>query len=103
MSGEKRNHFTGAEKIRILKEHLVEGKAVSDVCDQHGVNPTVFYRWQQELFERGATVFERKGGNGSSRLEDKIEGLEAKLSRKNEVLSELMEEHVALKKSLGET
>jgi hypothetical protein len=28
--------------------------------------------------------------------------LEAKLTRKHEVLSELMEEHIALKKELGE-
>ena len=32
----------------------------------------------------------------------KIEQLEAKLHRKNEVLSELMEEHTLLKKELGE-
>jgi len=34
--------------------------------------------------------------------EKMIASLEAKLSRKNEVLSEVMEEHVRLKKSLGE-
>jgi hypothetical protein len=32
-----------------------------------------------------------------------VAALEEKLARKNEVLSELMEEHVALKKSLGES
>jgi hypothetical protein len=36
-------------------------------------------------------------------LERKVSALEEKLARKNEVLSELMEEHVALKKSLGES
>jgi transposase len=35
------------------------------------------------------------------RLEKKVAELEEKLARKNEVLSELMEEHVALKKALG--
>src|SRR5208282_2098016 len=34
-------------------------------------------------------------------LERKVSALEEKLARKNEVLSELMEEHVALKKVLG--
>jgi len=33
---------------------------------------------------------------------DKIKALEQKLQRKHEVLSELMEEHVKLKKNLGE-
>ena len=36
------------------------------------------------------------------RLEKRISALEQKLSKKNEVLSELMEEHITLKKSLGE-
>jgi hypothetical protein len=36
-------------------------------------------------------------------LEKKVAELEQKITRKNEVLSELMEEHVCLKKSLGET
>jgi transposase len=36
-------------------------------------------------------------------LEKKIDALEQKLQRKNEVLSELLEEHTRLKKELGET
>ena len=34
-------------------------------------------------------------------LQKRAQALEEKLARKNEVLSKLMEEHVALKKSLG--
>ena len=40
--------------------------------------------------------------SSSSRRNTPVKNLEEKLARKNEVLSELMEEHVALKKSLGE-
>jgi hypothetical protein len=36
-------------------------------------------------------------------MEQRIQGLEKRLQRKHEVLSELMEEHIALKKSLGES
>jgi hypothetical protein len=38
----------------------------------------------------------------SSKLEQKVLKLEKKLAQKNEVLSELMEEHIALKKTPGE-
>jgi len=38
----------------------------------------------------------------TSRLEKRVADLESRLARKHEVLSELMEEHVALKKKLGE-
>lgn len=102
MSNNRKN-FTSREKVMILKHHLLEQVPVSDLCDKYGMHPTVFYRWQKEFFEKGVSVFESsRRDSASRRLERKVVELEEKLSRKNEVLSELMEEHVALKKSLGE-
>jgi transposase-like protein len=98
----KRRHFSAEEKVAILKKHLLEKVPVSNLCDQHGLHPTVFHRWLKEFFEGGAVVFQRSKDNGSTKLEKRISQLEQKLSHKNEVLSELMEEHVKLKKSLGE-
>ena len=99
----QRRRLTPEQKIAILKAHLVDQKPISDLCDQHGIQPSQFYRWQQEFFERGGLVFESRGEQPSTHLERKVAALEEKLARKNEVLSELMEEHVALKKSLGES
>jgi len=107
-STKQRRHFTGQEKVAILRRHLVDKVAVSDLCEEHGIHPTLFYRWQKDWFEQGAVVFDApRGRNGSAqRGEDaaakRIAALEDKLRRKDEVLGELMEEHVALKKSLGE-
>jgi transposase len=53
------------------------------------------------LFENGAVALERKNSNSNGAEQRKIAALEAKLTRKNEVLSELMEEHVKLTKTLG--
>lgn len=97
----QRRHFTPEQKIAILKAHWVDQKPVSDLCDQHGIQPSQFYRWQQEVLERGKTLFESRSPKASAHLERRVAELEQKLARKNEVLSELMEEHVALKKSLG--
>jgi transposase len=48
-------------------------------------------------------AFERPGKPRENGVrEQRIVFLESKLQRKDEVLAELMEEHVALKKSLGE-
>jgi transposase-like protein len=99
----QRRRLAPDQKIAILKAHLVDKKPISDLCDQHGIQPGQFYRWQQEFFERGGLVFESRGEKPSTHLERKVAALEEKLARKNEVLSELMEEHVALKKSLGES
>ncbi|MCK5805578.1 MAG: transposase [Lentisphaeria bacterium] len=102
---EQRKHYRPEEKVSILRRHLLDHVPVSDVCDGAGLAPTVFYRWQKEFFENGASAFERKS-KGRKKQESqqalKVEALEAKLVTKNEVLSELMEEHVKLKKALGE-
>ena len=103
MSGNKRKEFSAEEKIVILKKHLLEKKAVSDICDEHGIHPTMFYRWQDRFFMESASVFEKSKGKPSIQVSRKVAQLEDKLQRKNEVLSELMEEHIALKKSLGES
>ena len=91
--------------MAILREHLIERRPVSEVCDKHGLQPTVFYQWQKKLFEEGAAVFDQPRRKTPRRLSAearRIEALEAKVQEKNEVLAELMGEHVALKKVLGE-
>jgi transposase len=50
----QRKQYTPEEKVAILRRHLVEGVPISDLCDEMGLQPTVFYRWQKELFENGA-------------------------------------------------
>ena len=97
-----RKHYTAEEKVAILRRHLLEGAAVSALCDELGLQPTVFYRWQKELFENGAAAFQSKARTGQQAEQERIEYLEKKIQRKDEVLAELMEEHLVLKKSLGE-
>ena len=99
----QRKHFAAADKVRLLRRHLVEKVPVSQVCEEAGIQPTQFYRWQQIFFENGTAAFERPNGRPkASAHEQRIVFLESKIQRKDEVLAELMEEHVALKRSLGE-
>ena len=100
----QRRHFTGPEKVAILKQHLLDKVPVSDLCDKHDIYATQFYAWLKEFFEHGHAAFDkgRKSKVADNAKDKKIELLEAKLTRKNEVLSELMEEHTQLKKNLGE-
>ncbi len=98
----QRKSFTAAEKVAILRLHLVEKVPVSDLCDKHGMAPNMFYRWQKEFFERGAAAFERSGGSAPRGLELKVAKLQAKLVQKDEVIAEIMQAHVEFKKTLGE-
>jgi transposase len=97
-----RKHYTPTEKVSILRRHLLDQVPVSDLCEEMNLQPTVFYRWQKEFFENGAAAFEKTSTPQKTATEKKIAALEAKLQRKNEVVAELMEEHVQLKKNLGE-
>jgi transposase len=99
-----RRHFSPQEKVAIVKRHLLEGIPVSNLCDEFKINPTLFYQWQRQLFENAHLAFEggRKSKARTDGKEQKILMLEAKLTRKNEVMAELMEAHTLLKKELGE-
>ena len=100
----QRRHFSGTEKVAILKRHLLDKVAVSDLCDELDIYPNQFYAWLKEFFENGHAAFDN--GRKSKAVEDaqlkKVEQLEAKLQRRDSVLAELMEEHTQLKKNLGE-
>src|SRR5450755_1337253 len=97
-----RTHYTAEAKVAILRRHLVEDEPVSKLSDELGIKPTLLYRWQKEFFENGAAAFQNKTRSNAPAEQERIEFLEKRIQRKDEVIAELMEEHVALKKSLGE-
>jgi len=101
----QRRHFSGPDKVAILKRHLLEKVPISDLCDEFGLYPNQLYAWLKEFFENGHLAFDN--GRKSRAVEDakdvKIQKLEAKLQRKDSVLAELMEEHTLLKKEFGES
>jgi transposase-like protein len=99
----ERKHYSAEEKVAILRRHLLDRVPVSDLCEELGLQPTVLYRWQKEFFDNGAIAFQgKRSGPATDEKQKRIEFLEKKVQIKDEVLAELMAEHVALKKSLGE-
>lgn len=97
-----RKHYTAEEKVAVLRRHLVDKEPVSKLCDALALQPTVFYRWQKEFFENGAAAFQTPNRSARQPELERIARLEKKIQTKDEVLAELMAEHIALKKSLGE-
>jgi transposase len=96
-----RQNDTPSEKVAILRRHLIDRVPVSDLCDEHQLSPTLFYLWQKQFFENGPAAFERKNTPVESTHLRTIAALREKLQRKNEVVAELMEEHIQQKKSVG--
>jgi transposase len=101
----ERRYFTPEQKIALLRLHLLEKKPISDSCQEHHLSVNLFYLWQKQLFENGTAAFANTGKRRKAEADAKdrkIAALEDKLRVKNDVLAELMEEHVQLKKGLGE-
>ncbi len=98
----KQKQYQPVEKVAIIRKHLVEKAPVSDLCDKYTIHPSVYYRWQKQFFEGGEKAFAPTNERQAVRqLKQDMAALEAKLARKDEVLGEMMEEYVTLKKSVG--
>ncbi len=41
----QRRHFSGADKVVILKKHLIDHVPVSKLCEEHDLYATQFYAW----------------------------------------------------------
>jgi transposase-like protein len=98
----ERRRFEGTDKVKILREHLLEGKPLSEVCERYGIAATQFYQWQKTFFENGATAFDPPKASKTFALENQVKQLHKKLTHKDEVIAELVEHNIQLKKSLGE-
>jgi len=110
MGNEKgtRRQFTSEDKAEAVKRHVLGGEAVSAICEDFEIAPNLFYRWQKELFDHAALAFEVKGRSSrldgkAHKLEKRVELLEAKLAHKDNVIAEITQEYVALKRVLART
>jgi len=97
----KRRRFSAEEKVRILREHLLEHVPVSDLCEKYEIKPSQYYQWQKLFFENGAEAFTSKRSRSSQGKERQIEQLKDQLTHKDEIIAEVAEAFVTLKKQLG--
>jgi transposase-like protein len=98
----ERKRYSPEEKVKQVRRHLIEKVPVSTICQETGITPVMFYRWQDQLFQNGTAAFDNHKPSPRTGEQARIENLEKKIQQKDEVLVELMAEHIALKKALGE-
>jgi transposase len=99
-----RRHFADQEKVAIIRRHLIDKVSISDLCDELHIYPNQFYDWLKKFFENGHLAFAngRKSKPAQDAPQAKIQKLEAKLQKKNEVMAELMEALTDEKKRNGD-
>jgi transposase-like protein len=107
MVKKSRRHFSPEQKAAIVRRHLVDKVPVSDLCDEHKIQPSMLYTWQKAVVDGAARAFEApaeraRGSSRETELSKRIEQLEAKLAKKDAIIAEISEEYVTLKKELGE-
>ena len=83
----QREHYSPEEKVAIGRRHLLETEPISKLCDELGLKPTVFYRWQKEFFGNGAAAFEQKARPNHSPEQEPIAYLKKKIQTKDKALA----------------
>ncbi len=105
-SKRSRRHYTAEQKAEILKEHLVDKVPVSEVCNKHQLQPSVFYDWLKQVQGNLVGALTTPAPAGPSKREKeltaKVAQLEARLAKKDGVIAEIAAEYTQLKKDLGE-
>jgi len=95
----KRKRYTAEEKIKILREVLEDGKPISQVAESYGLHPNNIFSWRKQLFEDGLEVFQVRRADVSAKAEErKVTELEQRIKEKDEVIAELAQELLGLKK-----
>jgi len=97
--GRKRKRYTSEEKVKILREVLEEGKSISSVAEKHKIHPNLVMGWRKQLFENALQTFEIKRTDITEKAkEKKSKELEDKIRNKDNVIAELAQELLELKK-----
>lgn len=101
-----RRPFTSEQKAEILRRHMVEKVPVSELCNELGLQPSLFYQWQRQAMDNLAGALSGPLPSGPSRREkelgNEVKRLEERLSKKDSVIAEISAEFVNLKKELGD-
>lgn len=109
-----RRHFGDDQKAVIVRRHLADKVPVSDLADEYHIQPSQIYLWVKQLLDQAERAFQKPRDDKRRRtapdpkdrqiaqLEASNAQLTAKLSQKNEVIAELMEDNIRSKKAAGE-
>lgn len=99
---EKRRRYSPQEKVKILLESFNGETTVTDICKKYNIHPNAYYQWKKELFENADSIFADKRLKSSGKKEtEKIKKLEEKLTLKDQLISEIVEENMRYKKKLN--
>jgi transposase len=91
----KASNLSGEERLALILESLRNEQSVSDLCREHGISQTTFYKWRDKFLEGGKKALL---GNGASSKPS--ETSQAKVKELEQVIGRQTVEIQILKKNL---
>jgi transposase-like protein len=67
MSKRSRRKYTTEQKVAILRRHLVDRVPVSELCNELGLQPSVFYQWQRQVHDNLGGALTTPAADGPSK------------------------------------
>jgi len=94
-----RRNYSAKEKFDSVKSVITKTKTTSEICKELNIHPNLFYKWQKDFFDGAFERFSAsKVGRKNIQEKRKNEALESKITKLNEVISEVVNENIDLKK-----
>jgi transposase len=96
----KRKHLTPQQKVIILRELLENQVPISQLAEKYQVHANDIYNWKKKLFEQAEEAFSSKQKPNFAKQDEKQQKLELKLKLKDEIIAELVQENIMIKKNI---
>lgn len=103
MSQEAPRRWTAQQKLAILEEARKGEMTVSEVCRKHDISPTLFYEWEKKMRQGALTSLTARRTQTTRKVKMPTRTpaeAEAEIARLKEVIAELAEENLRIKKGL---
>jgi len=94
-----RRLFTSEQKILIVMEAIRGETSVAEICRQHGIHQTQFYKWNKEFLEAGKKRL--SGDTTREATSDEVAELRKENQKLKEMVADLMLRYDIVKKSLS--
>jgi transposase len=93
-----RRIFTSEQKILIVMEGIRGETSIAELCRKHGIQQTVFYKWNKQFLEAGKKRL--AGDTTREATSDEVLELRKENQKLKEMVADLMLRYDIVKKSL---
>lgn len=96
-----KRHFSSEQKFNIIKENITTGMCTSETIKKYGLAASLFYKWKEAFFVGAKNGFDAHNGKITKAEQRQIAALEKENQQMKEVIAEIVNENISLKKTLG--